>query len=523
MTYETTIALRYLKSRRHGLFAFVTTLIAVGGVALGVAALIVTLAVMNGFRADIQGKTLGIQPHIVLLGLEKNSDLEIESLSDRLRSLPEIRSASPYILGQILLKSGRSSQGVVLKGIVPEKEFTVTELKGTLLSGEWSALTEQKKSIFLGKELARNLGLGEGDEVLALSPTESASLGAMGSVPKVEKFTVRGVFQSGFYEYDANLALVSLPQARELYGIAGVSGLGLKTNHLDRADQIAAKVGQAAGSQYWARSWQAMNRNLFEALKLEKAVMMLILTMIILVAAEVTGKERIDALKDIKAGTITTEELKDAYPAKIGARLDDLDAKFSAAAAADKNLIITHNLTAQNLLHAVKMGGLPVPSLAITKKDTPLTGFGEITLLGDSNLADPKGYASTKVYGADIYSPRYPSVTFEFTPNMRKRGEAILRQAMEATGQAYIEWSEVEKDGPREFERNTAFLWKFLTDKGLTPDVKRTEVKPLSPEMMPFAEGKIKYSFFACINDSASELYHRHFFKRKIKLIVFTF
>jgi lipoprotein-releasing system permease protein len=92
------------------------------------------------------------------------------------------------------------------------------------------------------------------------------------------------VFQSGFYEYDANLALVSLPQARELYGIAGVSGLGLKTNHLDRADQIAAKVGQAAGSQYWARSWQAMNRNLFEALKLEKAVMMLILTMIILVA-----------------------------------------------------------------------------------------------------------------------------------------------------------------------------------------------------------------------------------------------
>jgi hypothetical protein len=219
----------------------------------------------------------------------------------------------------------------------------------------------------------------------------------------------------------------------------------------------------------------------------------------ILDAAEVTGKERIDALKDIKAGTITTEELKDAYPAKIGARLDDLDAKFSAAAAADKNLIITHNLTAQNLLHAVKMGGLPVPSLAITKKDTPLTGFGEITLLGDSNLADPKGYASTKVYGADIYSPRYPSVTFEFTPNMRKRGEAILRQAMEATGQAYIEWSEVEKDGPREFERNTAFLWKFLTDKGLTPDVKRTEVKPLSPEMMPFAEG-------------------RRFFSRKIRL-----
>jgi hypothetical protein len=156
-----------------------------------------------------------------------------------------------------------------------------------------------------------------------------------------------------------------------------------------------------------------------------------------------------------------------------------------------RDLIVTHNLTAANLLHAVKMGGIAVPSLAITKKDTPLTGFGEITLIGDSNLADPKGYAGTKVFGADIYSPRYPSVTFEFKPAQRKQGEAALRPAMEAVGQNYLEWSEVEREGPREIERNAAFLWKFLTDKGLTPEVKRTEVKPLPPEMMAFAEGKL--------------------------------
>ena len=286
MTYETTIALRYLKSRRLGLFHFVTTLIAVGGVTLGVAALIVTLAVMNGFRADIQSKTLGIQPHIVLLGTEKDDDLQIEALADKIRSLPQVRSVAPYVLGQILLKSGRNAQGIVLKGIQPDREFTVTAVKNTLVSGSWDGLTEEggPKGIVLGHELARALGLSTGDEVLALSPTETASLGAMASVPKVEKFVVQGIFQSGFYEYDANLAFVSLPVAREFYGMTGVTGLGIKTNNLDDADRIAGKVQQAAGPQYWARSWQAMNRNLFSALKLEKGVMMLILTMIILVA-----------------------------------------------------------------------------------------------------------------------------------------------------------------------------------------------------------------------------------------------
>ena len=157
----------------------------------------------------------------------------------------------------------------------------------------------------------------------------------------------------------------------------------------------------------------------------------------------------------------------------------------------ERDLMVTHNLTAANLLHAVKMGGIPVPSLAVTKKDTPLTGFGEITLIGDSNLADPKGYAGTKVYGADIYSPRYPSVTFEFTPNMRKRGDAALQEGMAATGENYFDWSEVERDGPREVERRSSFLWKFLTDKGVTPDVRRTEVKPLPPELAAFAAGKL--------------------------------
>lgn len=160
---------------------------------------------------------------------------------------------------------------------------------------------------------------------------------------------------------------------------------------------------------------------------------------------------------------------------------------FNQAKTAERDLMVTHNLSADNLLHAVKMGGIAVPSLAITKKDTPLTGFGEITLIGDEKMADPKGYAATKVFGADIYSPRYPSVTLEFTTNMRKRGEAMLKAGMQATDSTYIEWSEVERDGGRELERNAAFLWTFLADRGYTPDVKRTEVAPLPPEFAQFA------------------------------------
>ncbi|MBI2915343.1 MAG: ABC transporter permease [Elusimicrobia bacterium] len=288
MPFELEIALRYLKSRRHGLFAFVTTLIAIGGVTLGVTSLIVTLSVMNGFRSDIQKKTLGIQPHIVLLGTEKDSALALDSLSDKVRALPGVQSVSPFILGQVLLKSKRSTQGVLMRGILPQKEFAVTDSQKTLLTGNWNSIENDSKSVpslILGKELSRSLGVSLGEEVLAFSSSEPEILGLMGNIPKVERFRVGGIFQSGMYEFDANLAFASLTQAQKLLGIPGATGLGIKTDNLDRADKIAQLIGETAGIRYWARSWQSLNRNLFEALKLEKIVMAILLTMIILVAS----------------------------------------------------------------------------------------------------------------------------------------------------------------------------------------------------------------------------------------------
>src|SRR5256885_11995145 len=116
MSYEFSLAIRYLKTKRHGLFAILTTVIAIGGVTLGVAALIITLSVMNGFRSDIQSKTLGIQPHVILLGTDQDSEVAIHSLEDKISTVADVKAVSPFILGQVLLKSHRYTQGVVARG-----------------------------------------------------------------------------------------------------------------------------------------------------------------------------------------------------------------------------------------------------------------------------------------------------------------------------------------------------------------------------------------------------------------------
>lgn len=152
------------------------------------------------------------------------------------------------------------------------------------------------------------------------------------------------------------------------------------------------------------------------------------------------------------------------------------------------DLVAQHNLTAENLLHAVKMGGIAVPSLAVTNKAHPLTNFGEITLVAPSDMVDPKGYAAAKVFGADIYSPRYPSITLELTPAMKKTGEAMLEKGKAATDTRYIDWSEVERDGARELERQQAVMWQFLDSKGIEPTVVRTAPKPLPEQLQAFAD-----------------------------------
>lgn len=151
------------------------------------------------------------------------------------------------------------------------------------------------------------------------------------------------------------------------------------------------------------------------------------------------------------------------------------------------SLIIRHNLSAANLMHAIRMGGIPVPSLAITKKEIPFNEFGDITLLGSKAMADPKGYANTKVFGADIYSPRYPSIKYITTPNMRKRAEAMIKDGLEATN-SNIEWDNVANDGVRELASTPALRWKFLKESGIEPKIARVEARRIPKELLAFKD-----------------------------------
>lgn len=291
MTAELYLARRYLLNHRQGAWGWMIGWLATGSVALGVAALIVTLAVMTGFREDIRQKILGIQPHVILTSYNGQMDTSKNSFEEILQKESRVVDWSPYVSGQVLIGKGGQSSGAMLKGIVAAREIAVANLEKKLLSGQWSDLTSEntnatsaKARIFLGQELARNLGVRLGDTVWIVTPG-SIGISAF-SVPQAHLFVVAGVVQSGLYDYDASLAYVNLPEAQKLFDMKNsISGVGMRVKDLDRADEIARDLQVRFEGAYWVRSWLSLNRNLFSALKLEKTVMFIILIMVTLVAS----------------------------------------------------------------------------------------------------------------------------------------------------------------------------------------------------------------------------------------------
>ncbi|MBI5246588.1 MAG: ABC transporter permease [Elusimicrobia bacterium] len=284
MSLELFIALRYLKAKRKGLFAVVTTLIGVAGVTVGVAALLTTLSVMNGFQTDIQRKIVGAQAHITILGVRSQADLD-ETLA-RVRSDPDHEASSPFALGQAILTVRDRSIGVVVKGIEPAGEFKVNDLASKLTSGSWDMIGGEGKTpgIVLGVELADHLGSEVGEEVVLVSPKSVAT--PLGLLPKMQRFRVAGTLKTGYYEYDSATAWTSLPAASKFLGVdAGASGIGIKLKDLRRADVAARRLREAVGLSKLVRTYAQMNQTLFAALKLEKTVMFIILTLITLVAS----------------------------------------------------------------------------------------------------------------------------------------------------------------------------------------------------------------------------------------------
>lgn len=292
MSYELFIGLRYLKAKRKQTFVSLITLISIAGVMVGVTALIVVIAVMNGFKEDLRDKILGVTSHVVISRFDGNIS-KYQEVRAKVGEVSGVNAATPFIYTQVMISSRKAISGAVLRGIEPKTASKVINLPKNLRAGSLEELEAENKpegmratpGIILGNELARNIGALRGDPVTVISPL--GRLTPLGRVPRSQTFRVAGIFDSGMYEYDSTIAYVSLWAAQRFLGIGDrVTGIEVRVDDIYAADRVARAIGKALGGYpYWSRDWMRMNKNLFSALKLEKIVMFIILTLIILVAA----------------------------------------------------------------------------------------------------------------------------------------------------------------------------------------------------------------------------------------------
>lgn len=290
MRFELFIGKRYLRARNKQAFLSLITLLSIAGVTVGVMALIVVIAVMAGFESDLKSSILGIESHIVLepdTGFFDN----YRQILEVVKKNQDVKSAAPFISSQVMLRSAAGVTGAALKGIDPDmaaggpvKSVAASLQKRSETNSRASDSKASVPGIVLGREIAGNLGLLEGDTVYLISPRGIVS--PVGHIPSMHRFRVAGLFESGMYEFDASLAYISLKDAQKILRMSdSVTGVEVWTEDIFRADKIAKKIVERLDTPCQARNWMQMNQNLFSALKLEKIMMFFILTLIILVAA----------------------------------------------------------------------------------------------------------------------------------------------------------------------------------------------------------------------------------------------
>ncbi len=291
-TYEFFIAFRYLKSKRKNAFISLITFISIAGITVGVMALIIVLAVMSGFEEDLKSKILGTNSHVVVLSLGKAGMENYSEVVKKVKQHRRVVSATPFIFSQVMLTTEDNVAGVVLRGILPEEEGKVTDINKNIIEGNLANLSSKTSGpedteihgIIIGRELAGILGAYMGDPVNVVSPL--GRITPLGMVPKMTQFRVVGIFDSGLYEYDTGLAYISLKEAQLFFDLGDrVTGIEIKINDIYAARSVKEDIQSILGPGYWSKDWMQMNRNLFSALKLEKVIMFIILSLIILVAA----------------------------------------------------------------------------------------------------------------------------------------------------------------------------------------------------------------------------------------------
>lgn len=290
MPFELFIGLRYLKAKRKSTFISIITFISTAGVALGVMALIVVLAVMTGFENDLKEKILGTNAHIVVIRSGAPME-EYRAVIEKLKGFKGVQAATPFIYNQVMLSSGKNVSGVVLRGIDVATDRQVTRLSTSVVEGSIDGLepkmgqgTDATPGLMVGKELAKHLNLFLGDRVNVISPM--GNITPLGMMPRMKPFRITGIFNTGMFEYDSTLAYISLDQAQRFFDLGDtVTGIQLKVENVYGTDELARSINREMGVNFYARDWMQMNKNILFALKTEKIVMFIILTLIVLVAA----------------------------------------------------------------------------------------------------------------------------------------------------------------------------------------------------------------------------------------------
>jgi lipoprotein-releasing system permease protein len=284
LPYELFLGLRYLGSRGKRLNLSLFVWIGVGGVFLGVAALIVVLAVMTGFQDGIRDRIIAANPHLLVFQSGGAGMLDASRVATTVREVRGVRAATPFVLQQALFTSpGGDAHGGLVRGVDTADAAVAGDLTAQLRSGRLDTFAEGGDGILLGVELARVLGVLPGDAVTVISP--KGALTAVGMVPKMRRFTVAGTIQVGMHEYDSSIAYLPLGSAREFAGLPGVTGVEVKLDDPFDAKAVGLVIANRLGLGYWVRDWMDMNRNLFAALQLEKLALFVIVTIIVLVAA----------------------------------------------------------------------------------------------------------------------------------------------------------------------------------------------------------------------------------------------
>ncbi|MCU0598453.1 MAG: lipoprotein-releasing ABC transporter permease subunit [Desulfobacterales bacterium] len=289
MAFEYFIGGRYLRSRQKHAFISFITFLSMAGVTVGVMALIIVISVMSGAESYFKSQILGVESHI-LLRRHGGAISDYLAVEEKVRKIEEVKSVEHFVYSQVIVRSANGISGAVLRGIDPMsskeviKGYSQAQLRKKLKAQPAGSADESVPGILLGKELAASLGVSEGSVIYIISPKGMVS--PVGHIPSMKRFEVGGVFESGFYEYDASLAYIHLKDAQNLLKIGdAVTAIGIRMDDIYRAGALAAQITETLGFPFWTMDWMQMNRSFFSALKLEKKAMFVILTLIILVAA----------------------------------------------------------------------------------------------------------------------------------------------------------------------------------------------------------------------------------------------